>query len=218
MDARRPRHYLSEGVVVVADSERLQQRRSAAAGYRWSGQSWSVRLVSEGRRPAVGVDRGTPCVSREGRCGQRGGFFAAAAESPGRDHVHRSGKLFTGWSLARPCRRWLRAETHVYVSPFPFGAGGHRKIMNESGSSPVWSRSGGEIFLITTDGQFKALRISTNPAPDWGNPQALFRAQGTMSSGSGSTNYDVTRDGRQLLIVTPSDAGSRSRIPRFRSC
>ena len=87
--------------------------------------------------------------------------------------------------------------------------------MNESGNSPVWSRSGGEIFLITTDGQFQALRISTNPAPDWGNPQSLFRAQGIMSAGSGSTNYDVTRDGRQLLIVTPSDAGSTVANPEI---
>ena len=80
--------------------------------------------------------------------------------------------------------------------------------MNESASSPVWSRSGGEIFIITADGQFKALRISTNPVPDWSNPQTLFRAQGITSVGSGSTNYDVTRDGQHFLIVTPSDAGS----------
>jgi Tol biopolymer transport system component len=105
--------------------------------------------------------------------------------------------------------------TSVYVSPFPFGAGGHRKIMNESGSSTVWSRSGGEIFLITTDGQYKSLRISTNPAPDWGNPQTLFRGQGTTSVGSGSTNYDVTRDGRQLLIITPSDAASTVANPEI---
>jgi hypothetical protein len=58
------------------------------------------------------------------------------------------------------------------------------------------------FFLITTDGEFKRVRISTNPAPDWGNPQALFRAQGITSAGSGSTNYDVTRDGREFLIVT----------------
>ena len=138
---------------------------------------------------------------------------AAAVESPRRQHAHRSGKLFTGWSLARPSRRCSERK-RVYVSPFPFGAGGHRKIMNESGTAPVWSRSGGEIFLITTDGQFKALRISTNPAPDWSNPQSLFRSQGLTSAGSGSTNYDVTRDGRQFLLVSPSDASIHGRESR----
>ena len=131
------------------------------------------------------------------------------------------GTTLIGRASFSPDGRWLvlvavaPSGNDVYVSPFPFGAGGHRKIMNESGNSPVWSRSGGEIFLITTDGQFKALRISTNPAPDWSNPQSLFRAQGTMSAGSGGTNYDVTRDGRQLLIVTPSDAGTTVANPEI---
>ena len=107
------------------------------------------------------------------------------------------------------------SENQVYVSPFPFGAGGHRKIMNEGANSPVWSRSGGEIFLMTTDGQVKVLQISTNPAPDWSNPQALFRAQGTISGSSGSGNYDVTRDGRRLLIVTPSGAGTTVANPEI---
>jgi eukaryotic-like serine/threonine-protein kinase len=130
------------------------------------------------------------------------------------------GATAIGRASFSPDGRWLvvvavnPSGNFVYVSPFPFGAGGHRKVMNESGNSPVWSRSG-EIFLITTDGQFKALRISTNPAPDWGNPQSLFRAQGITSVGPGSTNYDVTRDGRQLLLLTPSDPGSTGTNPEI---
>jgi eukaryotic-like serine/threonine-protein kinase len=117
--------------------------------------------------------------------------------------------------------RWLvsiaaaPAGNYVYVSPFPFGTGGYRKIMNESGNSPVWSRSGREIFLIATDGQFKALQISTNPAPDWGNPQSLFSLQGITSAASGTTNYDVTRDGRQFLFITPSDGAAVAANPEI---
>ena len=77
----------------------------------------------------------------------------------------------------------------------------------------VEQKRSARYFSIATDGQFKALRISTNPAPDWSNPQSLFMMQGTTSAGSGSTNYDVTRDGRQFLLVTPSDAGSHGRKP-----
>jgi hypothetical protein len=48
----------------------------------------------------------------------------------------------------------------AYVSPFPTGVGGHRKIMNESAASPIWSRDGREIFVNTT-GTLQALGIKT---------------------------------------------------------
>ena len=43
----------------------------------------------------------------------------------------------------------------------------------------------------------------------------LCDAQGITSVGSGSTNYDVTRDGRHFLIVTPSDAASTVANPEI---
>jgi hypothetical protein len=92
----------------------------------------------------------------------------------------------------------------AYVSPFPVGVGGHRRITNESVNSTVWRRD--EIFMITTTGFMQVLGIKTQPALDWTNPMMLFNMQGVAAPAQGTTNYDVTRDGKQLLMVVPDAA------------
>src|SRR5262245_9544783 len=91
------------------------------------------------------------------------------------------------------------------VTPFPIGVGGHRKIVNESVNSPVWRRD--EIFFLGVGGTLRALGLKTQPAPDWTNPTTLFNTQGVTAPSTGTTNYDVTRDGKQILVVVP-DAGT----------
>ena len=89
----------------------------------------------------------------------------------------------------------------VYVSSFPVGVGGQRKIMNGNANSPVWHRD--EIFSISLEGVFQVLGIKTQPAPDWTNPTRLFTLQGLAAGAQGTTNYDITRDGKQILLVVP---------------
>ena len=104
-----------------------------------------------------------------------------------------------------PDGRWVvytvleSAGTFAYVSPFPFGEGGHRKIVNESVGSPIWNRD--EIFVNSLRGGLQVLGIKTQPAPDWTNLAALFEIQGIVAPAQASTNYDVTRDGKQILLV-----------------
>ena len=88
--------------------------------------------------------------------------------------------------------------TQAYVSPFPFGGGGHRKIVNESAGSPTWNRD--EIF-VNTLGTLRVLEIRTQPALDWKNPTNLFDTRGVTAPTQGTTNYDVTRDGKQILLA-----------------
>jgi serine/threonine-protein kinase len=110
-----------------------------------------------------------------------------------------------------PDARWmvytvLKAEGSLaYVSPFPTGVGGHRKVMNESAASPIWSRDGREIF-VNTLGTLQVLGIKTQPAPDWTNPIRLFTMQGVVAPGAGSTNWDITRDAKQILMIVPKSA------------
>ena len=119
-----------------------------------------------------------------------------------------------------PDGRWFThavttpSGTNIYVSPFPFGAGGHRKIMNAPGNSPVWSRNGREIF-VNVMGELQALGIKTEPGLDWTNPQTLFMTQGLVAPGAGNTNYDVSRDGRQLVLMVPADAGLTELTPEI---
>jgi len=77
--------------------------------------------------------------------------------------------------------------------------------MNESAASPIWSRDGREIFVNTT-GTLEVLGIKTQPAPDWTNPTKLFTMQGMVAPGAGSTNWDITRDAKQILMIVPKIA------------
>ena len=111
-----------------------------------------------------------------------------------------------------PDGRWVvysaveAAGTFAYVSPFPFGNGGHRKIVNDIVTSPIWNRD--EIF-VNALGTQKVLGIKTQPALDWTNVAALFEIQGIVAPTQGTTNYDVTRDGKQiLLVILDSQAGN----------
>jgi hypothetical protein len=77
--------------------------------------------------------------------------------------------------------------------------------MNESAAAPIWTRDGREIF-VNTLGMFQVLGIKTQPAPDWTNPTRLFTMQGIVAPGAGSTNWDITRDGKQVLLIVPKGA------------
>ena len=115
-----------------------------------------------------------------------------------------------------PDGRWVvyvvieSAGTYVYVSPFPFGNGGHRKIVNDSVTSTIWRR--GEIFVTALSGGLRVLGIKTQPALDWTNLMPLFAIQGVVAPAQGTTNYDVTRDGKQILLIvldTALDSSTR---------
>jgi len=108
-----------------------------------------------------------------------------------------------------PDSRWivytavLSDGPFAYVSPFPVGVGGHRKIVNESVNSTVWRRD--EIFSTSLVGSLQVLGIKTQPAPDWTNPTTLFSIQGVAAAGQGTTNYDITQDGKQILLIISDD-------------
>jgi hypothetical protein len=104
-----------------------------------------------------------------------------------------------------PDGRWVvyttveSSGTFAYVSPFPFGDGGQRKIVNDSVNSSIWR--GEEIFTNTAGGSLGVLGIRTHPALDWKNLTPLFRIQGVVAPTQGTTNYDVTRDGKRVLMI-----------------
>jgi eukaryotic-like serine/threonine-protein kinase len=95
----------------------------------------------------------------------------------------------------------------VWVSPFPFGTGASRRIVNDPATAPIWSRAGGEIFLINArSGMAQVVPITAGAGTlDWQNPETLFAASLVIQ---GVTNYDVSRDGQQLVVTVP--AGTES--------
>ena len=57
--------------------------------------------------------------------------------------------------------------------------------------------------MISNAGALQVLGIKTQPALDWTNPVTLFSVLGVTAAGQGTTNYDITHDGKQILLVVP---------------
>ena len=125
--------------------------------------------------------------------------------------------------MLSPDDRWLAyvsddsGREEVYVTPFP-GPGGRQPISTDGGSEPVWSRDGRELYY-RNDEALMAVTIITEPeftegkAPGLtaGKPTLLFEGpylSGLGPTGNPGTNYDVTPDGRFVMIRAEEGAGA----------
>jgi len=79
-------------------------------------------------------------------------------------------------------------------------------ISTGRGSEPAWSRDGSELFYRDGD-KMLAVEIATEPTFTAGRPRVLFEGSYAGSPGAGLANYDVSRDGRFLMLV-PEDRGA----------
>ena len=82
----------------------------------------------------------------------------------------------------------------VYVRPFPDG---HRKIQisNAGGKTPVWARSGHEIFY-RDEAKMMAVAFPDAQALSPGVPRMLFEKRC-------KDWYDVTADGQRFVVIAP---------------
>jgi serine/threonine protein kinase/Tol biopolymer transport system component len=107
-----------------------------------------------------------------------------------------------------PDGRWLAfasnrtGRSEIYVMDFPGGSG--RRISTEGGSMPRWRHDGKELFFVAGDGSM--MSIERPDSGEWqATPKRLFHANFRL--GSNGALYDVTSDGKRLLII---DGGVRS--------
>lgn len=87
----------------------------------------------------------------------------------------------------------------IYVRPFP-GPGGKWQISTEGGFEPVWSRNGRELFYRNGDSMMAAA-VETTPTFTAGKPKVLFEQHFEKGVFPFEPNYDVSPDGRRLLLV-----------------
>jgi serine/threonine-protein kinase len=113
--------------------------------------------------------------------------------------------------MLSPNGRWLAyvsdesGPEEIFVSPFP--RGGKVQISTEGGTEPMWSRDGKELFY-RSGAKMMAVPISTEDGIAPGKPTLLFegRFEGGTRAFPGS-NYDVTPDGRFVMIRRDESAG-----------
>jgi Tol biopolymer transport system component len=97
-----------------------------------------------------------------------------------------------------------RGEEQVYVERYR-GAAVRYPISTNGGTSPAWAPSGREVFYITPapEGRIRmmAADVTLSPAFTTGIPRELF--EGRYAVGSPHRHYDVSRDGRFLMLQEP---------------
>jgi eukaryotic-like serine/threonine-protein kinase len=121
------------------------------------------------------------------------------------------------FSNARPAispnGRWIAYESNasgqfeIYVERYP-QLGDRKKISTSGGRDPRWSRTGGELFWASEDGQLLAASVPSGTMFEPGPPRVLLdRAMTPILLGD--QPYDVTDDGRFVVIRNDtSDAPS----------
>jgi hypothetical protein len=111
-----------------------------------------------------------------------------------------------------PDGRWVayvseelgRAE--IFVRSFP-EASTVRQISTEGGVEPVWCPCG-ELFWRHGN-RWMSVVVRTQPALSWDPPQFVFQTDFIDTEGR---SYDVSSDGKRLLVVKRAEPYERSRI------
>ena len=113
-----------------------------------------------------------------------------------------------------PDGRWIAyhssasGRTEVYVQSFP-KLGERFQISSDGGEAPLWSRKGDEIFYRANN-RVMAVKVQTQGALRAERPVELFK--GEYDVAYPGPNYDVTRDGRFLMVRTPPELAPRTAV------
>ncbi len=116
--------------------------------------------------------------------------------------------------MISPDGRWIAytsdesGQPEIYVRPFPTGPG-KWLISTDGGGEPLWARDGNELFYRNA-GKLMAVTIETKPSFLAGRTRLLFQRKYNPREMNpfGSPNYDVSSDGRFLIIKPDSSASS----------
>ena len=100
--------------------------------------------------------------------------------------------------------------TQVFVQPFP--ATGAKFQVSDTGRTPVWSADGKELFYHDPrTNRILVVDLRTSPTFSFGKATPL-PIEGTIHPAT-QRNYDITPDGKQLVVVLPS-SGARNNSTR----
>jgi hypothetical protein len=106
-----------------------------------------------------------------------------------------------------PDGRWIAYQSNesgreeIYVRPFPDVAGGRWQVSTGGGRTPLWARSGRELFYRSTDGAVMVLRVEPGPAWRGSPPTQVLPARYYDSTGTTGRTFDIAPDGRRFLMI-----------------
>ena len=100
-------------------------------------------------------------------------------------------------------------RSEIYVRPFP-GPGEDVTVSTDGGNEPLFARGAGVLFYRHGD-EMMAVDITAGPPISVGAPRRVFEKPYNRSDGFWP-NYDVTPDGRRLLMVRSTSRDTPSRV------
>jgi hypothetical protein len=118
---------------------------------------------------------------------------------------------YEGGAWLSPDGRWLSyvsnetGRNEIYPTAYP-GPGERFPVSTQGGTQAVWSRDGKELFYRIED-KMIAVGVTTMPALKLSAPRVLFDARYSYGAGATISNFDVSRDGRFVMVKPESWAG-----------
>jgi eukaryotic-like serine/threonine-protein kinase len=88
----------------------------------------------------------------------------------------------------------------IYVKPFP-GPGPRVPVSVDGGETPLWSRDGHRLFYVKDQQAVIAATVTLSPTFAVRTQQTFL--EGDFAFNPGHASYDVTPDGKELLLLKP---------------
>jgi serine/threonine-protein kinase len=112
--------------------------------------------------------------------------------------------------VVSPDGNWLAYESNemgkfeIYVVPYPNVKGARSPVSAAGGTRPLWSRNGNDLFFVAPDGAIMAVSVDARGSV-WrsGAPVKVVDAKYSTSGPASGRNYDVSADGRFLMVKAP---------------
>ena len=97
------------------------------------------------------------------------------------------------------------------MEPFP-ADGRHWQLSIGGGTSPLWARSGQELFYVARSGAL--MRMGVERSPTWvATVPAKLIGEGYVTL-AGARSYDISPDGQRILMIKPSPGSDQATAPR----
>ena len=111
-------------------------------------------------------------------------------------------------AVVSPDGKWLAYESYsagpadVFVRPFPNAGDGQWLVSTAGGKTPLWARSGKELFYVGVDGAVLGAAVEASGAT-WsaGTPAKVVEARYLTTVNAGVRMYDVSADGQRFLMI-----------------
>jgi serine/threonine-protein kinase len=117
-----------------------------------------------------------------------------------------------------PKGQWLAYESNesgryeIYVRPFPNVEAGRWQISTNGGTTPLWSRSGEELFYIAADRSIQGVRVDSSSSWRSSTPMKVLRGPYFFLPGNPTPvrAFDIAPDGKRFLMMKESSTDDAS--------